>query len=68
MVRLGQVEKAVEIVKEEVQEQENVNTAVVGGIGTGKDFSVIIGVCVAMEPDHAISISGHYQRKKRKFL
>lgn len=42
MVRLGQVEKAVEIVKEEVQEQENVNTAVVGGIGTGKDFSVII--------------------------
>uniref|UniRef100_UPI001F5A9D40 hypothetical protein n=1 Tax=Bacillus cereus group sp. BfR-BA-01353 TaxID=2920316 RepID=UPI001F5A9D40 len=26
------------------------------------------GVCVAMEPDHAISISGHYQRKKRKFL
>ncbi|MEC2913297.1 hypothetical protein P9X48_10910 [Bacillus cereus] len=29
---------------------------------------LIIGVCVAMEPDHAISISGHYQRKKRKFL
>lgn len=42
MVRLGQLEKAVEIVKEEVQEQGNVNTVVVGGIGTGKDFSVII--------------------------
>ncbi|PFI93887.1 type IV secretory system conjugative DNA transfer family protein [Bacillus cereus] len=42
MVRFGQVEKAVEIVKKEVREQENVITAVVGGIGTGKDFSVII--------------------------
>ncbi|MDX5746188.1 type IV secretory system conjugative DNA transfer family protein [Bacillus cereus group sp. BfR-BA-02570] len=41
MTRLGKVEKAVEIVVEELHEQENVNTAVVGAMGTGKDFSFI---------------------------
>lgn len=42
MTRLGKIEKAVEIVSEELYEQRNVNTAVVGATGTGKDFSVIM--------------------------
>lgn len=42
MTRLGKVEKAVEIVVEEIHEQENVNTAIVGSTGTGKDFSFIL--------------------------
>jgi hypothetical protein len=42
MTRLGKVEKAVEIVVEELHEQGNVNTVVVGATGTGKDFSFIM--------------------------
>ncbi|HDR5352092.1 TPA: type IV secretory system conjugative DNA transfer family protein [Bacillus thuringiensis] len=42
MTRLGKFEKVVEVVSKELNEQRNVNTAVVGGMDTGKDFSVII--------------------------
>lgn len=41
MTRLGKFEKAVEVVSKELNEQRNVNTAVVGATGAGKDFSFI---------------------------
>lgn len=42
MTRLGKIERAVEIISEELQEQKNVNTVVVGANGVGKDFSFLI--------------------------
>ncbi|EJV41913.1 Uncharacterized protein BC141101_05870 [Bacillus toyonensis] len=56
MTRLGKVEKAVEIVVEELHEQENVNTAVVGTTGTGKDFSYIMPNILLEEKKNLIVI------------
>ncbi|MEC3226227.1 type IV secretory system conjugative DNA transfer family protein [Bacillus thuringiensis] len=56
MTRLGKIEKAIEIVSEELHEQGNINTVVVGATGTGKDFSFIMPNILLEEKKNLIVI------------
>ncbi|EOP78872.1 hypothetical protein IGM_06479 [Bacillus cereus HuB4-4] len=72
MTKLGKIEKAVEIVSAELYEEGNVNTAVVGATGTGKDFSVIIPNILLEEEKNLVvidplnQISNVYTFKKKQ--